>query len=59
MINPDATAEEVAALVVVMSALQTPATPTRGNTSEWPVSNRLRMPVHARPGGWRTSSLPV
>jgi hypothetical protein len=59
IVNADATPEEIAALVAVLLTPQTPATPIRQNTSEWPVSNRLRMPLDPRPGGWRASSLPL
>ncbi|MDP3892285.1 acyl-CoA carboxylase subunit epsilon [Nocardioides sp.] len=58
VVNPDATPEEIAALVAVLITPQTPATPTPGNPSEWPVSNRLRSPLHPGPGRWRASSLP-
>jgi len=58
IVNADATPEEIAALVAVLLASQTPATPIRRNPSEWPVSTRLRSPLHTRPGGWRASSLP-
>jgi len=59
IVNADATPEEIAALVAVLLTPQTPATPTRRNPSEWPVSNRLRTHLHPRPGGWRASSLPL
>jgi hypothetical protein len=59
VVNPDVTPEEIAALVAVLLAPQTPATPTPGIPSEWPVSTRLRIPLHARPGGWRASRLPI
>ncbi|WP_165821305.1 acyl-CoA carboxylase epsilon subunit [Nocardioides gansuensis] len=59
VVNADATPEEVAALVAVLLIPQTPATPTPGNPSEWPVSTRLRSFPDHRPGGWRASSLPT
>jgi len=58
IVNADATPEEIAALVAVLLTPQSPATPIRRNPSEWPVSNRLRSPLYARPGGWRASCLP-
>jgi hypothetical protein len=58
IVNGDATVDEIAALVAVLLAPQTPATPIRQGSSEWPVSTRLRSPLHHRPGGWRASSLP-
>jgi len=58
VVNPDATPEEIAALVAVFSALKTPATPSPGIASEWPVTNRLRNAQHVRPRTWRASTTP-
>lgn len=60
IVNADATPEEVAALVAVLSALgsgEGRSAPRR--TPEWsrPV-HRMRGPVAHGPGGWRASSLP-
>ncbi|KQP64367.1 acyl-CoA carboxylase subunit epsilon [Nocardioides sp. Leaf285] len=58
VVTPDATPEEIAALVAVVSALgagpaQAPRRP------EWSAPARLvrRNPPHG-PGGWRASALP-
>ncbi|MFC7362434.1 acyl-CoA carboxylase subunit epsilon [Nocardioides astragali] len=56
VVNPDATPEEVAALVAVFSALQTPATPSQAPSSEWPVPNRLRRSDLLRPCSWRATA---
>ena len=60
IVNPDATPEEIAALVAVLAAL---ASAPRGDaprrTSEWSrPARRVRTPVAHGPGGWRASSLP-
>ena len=60
VVNPDATPEEIAALVVVLSALGSgtgDAAPRR--TPEWsrPVRG-VRAPVRHGAGGWRASGLP-
>jgi hypothetical protein len=60
VVNADATPEEIAALVVVFSALGSATgddAPRR--TPEWSQPARLvRTPVAHGPGGWRASSLP-
>ncbi len=60
IVNADATADEVAALVAVFAALGNGASngaPRR--TPEWSQpARRLRGPVAHGPGGWRASSLP-
>jgi hypothetical protein len=58
VINPDATPEEIAALVAVFSSLGTSA-PRRRPRPEWSAPHRLvrSTPQHG-PGGWRASSLP-
>lgn len=60
VVNPDATPEEVAALVAVFSALGSggAATPKR-KRPEWSAPARMhrRTPAHG-PGGWRSSGLP-
>ena len=58
VVNPDATPEEIAALVAVFCAPSHRPLRPKGFPSEWPVSTRLRSPLHHRPGGWRASSLP-
>lgn len=59
VLTPDATPEEVAALVAVFSALgggePAPAPPR----SEWgSPARRMRRPLHPGPGGWRASAFP-
>ena len=60
VVNADATPEEIAALVAVLSALgsTTPdAAPRR--TPEWSQpARRMRTPLAHGHGGWRASSLP-
>ena len=59
VVSPDATPEEIAALVAVLSVLggQEPAPPRR--VSEWSRPARRHRPaVSHGPGGWRSSSLP-
>jgi hypothetical protein len=59
IVNADATPEEVAAIVAVLSALQsTPAPPPR-RTPEWSAHHRkVRTTYPHGPGGWRSSGLP-
>lgn len=60
VVNADATPEEIAALVVVFSALGSATddvAPRR--TPEWSQpARRMRAPVAHGPGGWRASGLP-
>jgi len=58
ILSPDATPEEIAALITVFASIQTPATPKTavvGRTSEWPVSIGLRGAAHLRPKSWLAS----
>lgn len=60
IVTPDATAEEIAALVAVLSAAAPaggePPTPRR---SEWSAPHRaVRVRYSHGPGGWRSSGLP-
>ncbi len=59
VLSPDATAEEIAALVAVFSALGSAAPAPAGPVSEWAAHHRKvrRTPPHG-PGGWRSSALP-
>jgi hypothetical protein len=59
VITPDATPEEVAALVAVLSALGTPAEEPPPPRSQWasPARRVVRALPHG-PGGWRASGLP-
>jgi hypothetical protein len=60
VVTPDATAEEVAALVAVVSALGSGA-PERAprRSTEWNSPYRQIRPFYSHgPGGWRSSGLP-
>ena len=61
LIRGDATAEEVAALTVVLQSLaaaNAPA-PEREVISEWSAHHRKVRPSYpSGPGGWRSSALP-
>ena len=59
IINPDATPEEVAAVVAVFAALQSPATEERKPRPEWSANApKLRTTLRRGPGAWRASGLP-
>ncbi|MDX6745066.1 acyl-CoA carboxylase subunit epsilon [Actinocorallia sp. A-T 12471] len=60
VIKGDATPEEVAALIAVISArAAAPAAAPQRRRSAWTDRSRLvRGPVHAGPGAWRASALP-
>ena len=61
IVRGDSSAEEVAALVAVLSARTASADVTRPRTlrSEWSSRSRLvREPLTRGPGGWRASALP-
>ena len=59
VVNPDATPEEVAALVAVFSALGGEEAPRRRPAPEWNNPYRQVRPFYSHgPGGWRSSGLP-
>ena len=60
VVNPDATAEEIAALVAVFSALGSGEdAPAPRRTPEWQANHRkVRATYPHGPGGWRSSALP-
>jgi len=59
IINGDATAEEVAAVVAVFAALGGGAEPPRRRTPEWSAPHRkVRVTLPHGRGGWRSSGLP-
>ena len=60
VVNPDATPEEVAAIVAVLSALGgAPAPAPPRPPSAWAARHRtVRRTLPHGPGGWRASSLP-
>ena len=59
VVKGDATPEEVAALVSVVSALGSGDEPAPRRTPEWSAHHRkVRSTLPHGPGGWRSSSLP-
>lgn len=55
----DATPEQVAALLAVLSGIGGGEEPAPASTSRWASRERLvRREVHPGPGGWRASALP-
>ena len=60
VVNADATAEEVAALVAVLGALGSGAgEPPRRRTPAWSAHHRKVRATHRQgPDGWRVSGLP-
>lgn len=60
VVNPDATPEEIAALVAVFSALGgEPATAPPSPRSQWALpARRMRHISGHGPGGWQASGLP-
>ncbi|MCW2754131.1 MAG: hypothetical protein JWR52_1853 [Marmoricola sp.] len=59
IVTPDATPEEIAALVAVFAALETAAVPVKKPAAAWSDNHRRLRPQHPHgPGGWRASSLP-
>ncbi len=59
IVNTDATAEEVAAVVAVLSALGGGAAPAPRRTPAWSAPARgVRRPLLHGPGAWRASALP-
>ena len=59
IVNADATAEEVAAIVAVFSSLGTTAPAKPKPRSTWSsYARRVRPPLHQGPGAWRASGLP-
>ena len=63
IVRGDATAEEIAALVAVLSARTAAATAAQNKPtprrSEWAGhQRRMRRPVHPSPNGWRASAFP-
>jgi hypothetical protein len=60
LVRGDATPEEVAALLAVLSAVSAgEPEPAARHTSQWACRARaMRRPVAAGPGGWRLSAFP-
>ncbi len=58
IVSPDATPEEIAALVAVFAALGSGAEPP-ARRPEWSAHHRKVRSTHPHgPGGWRSSGLP-
>ena len=59
VITPNTTAEEVAAIVAVLSGLGGSAAPERKPQSAWASpARKVRTPMAHGPAGWRLSGLP-
>jgi hypothetical protein len=59
IVTPDATAEEIAALIAVFATVGSGAAPEKKPTPAWSDNHRRLRPQHPHgPGGWRASSLP-
>nr|WP_253945151.1 acyl-CoA carboxylase subunit epsilon [Nocardioides sp. zg-DK7169] len=59
VVNPDATPEEIAALVAVLSSLGTGAPAPKRPVSAWSAPERAaRRALSPGLGGWRASGLP-
>jgi hypothetical protein len=59
IVNPDATPEEIAALVAVFAALCGGEEPPKRPPPEWSAHHRKLRSTHPHgPGGWRSSGLP-
>ena len=59
VVSPDATPEEIAALVAVFASLGTGEAAAPPPTSEWQAHHRKVRANHPHgPGGWRSSGLP-
>jgi hypothetical protein len=59
IVNPDATDEEVAAIVAVVASLGSAEAPAPKPRSTWAArQRRTRPPLRPGPGSWRASGLP-
>ena len=59
VVSPDATPEEIAALVAVFASLGGAEAPPRRRTPEWQAHHRkVRANLAHGPGGWRSSAMP-
>lgn len=59
VVKGDPTAEELAALIAVISAMQATSRPEEKTISEWNAPHRtIRQPIHYGPNMWRRSVLP-
>jgi hypothetical protein len=59
VVNPDATPEEIAAIVAVFASMGGDAVPEKKPAAQWAAHHRrLRTPLAHGRGGWRASGLP-
>jgi Acyl-CoA carboxylase epsilon subunit len=59
IVTPDATPEEIAALVAVFASLGSGEEPPSPRRPEWSAHHRKVRVTHPHgPGGWRSSGLP-
>jgi hypothetical protein len=59
IVNPDATPEEIAAIVAVFAALGSAAEPAKKPVPAWASNHRKLRPAHPHGrAGWRASGLP-
>lgn len=59
IVTPNATPEEVAAIVAVFSAIGGAEAPAQKPAPAWSANHRRLRPQHPHgPGGWRASGLP-
>ncbi|MFL6002520.1 MAG: acyl-CoA carboxylase subunit epsilon [Nocardioides sp.] len=59
IVTPDATPEEIAALVAVFASLGSVEEPPTRRRPEWSAHHRkVRVTYPHGPGGWRSSGLP-
>ena len=59
IVTPDATPEEIAALVAVFASIGGGAAPEKKPAPAWSAHQRRLRPAHPHgPGGWRASALP-
>lgn len=59
VVNPDATPEEIAAVVAVFASMGGAPEPPPRRTPEWRANHRkMRLTLPHGPGGWRSSGLP-
>jgi hypothetical protein len=59
IVTPDATAEEVAAIVAVFASLGAGVPAPKKPVPAWSSNHRRLRPAHPHgPGGWRASGLP-
>jgi Acyl-CoA carboxylase epsilon subunit len=59
IVTPDASPEEIAALVAVFAVLGSAEEPPPSRTPEWSTHHRkVRSTYQHGPGGWRSSGLP-